>query len=183
MNQKSPIITLRDFVEDDSPFGNDQGQAAYAKIQKELNKHPNAKIVGVSLKGIKRTDASFPRESIISLAKVKRGEMGFYLKDVASKDILDNWEYAARAKEQPLFVYDGKDWSVLGFDLGEDMKKLFDFIIKNETVTTSIVAEKFKLTAPNASMKLKKLLNQGLLVGSKETAESGGLEYIFSAIK
>lgn len=183
MNQKKIILTLLDFVEDDSPFGNDQGQASYSKLQKELNKYPNAKIVGISLKGIKRTDASFPRESIISLAKSKRGEIGFYLKDAISKDILDNWEYAARAKEQPLFVYDGKDWNVLGFDLSDDMKKLFDFIIKNETVTTAVIAEKFKLTAPNASMKLKKLLNQGLLVGSKETAESGGLEYIFSAIK
>jgi hypothetical protein len=183
MIQKNPTIVLRNFVSDDSPYGNDEGQAAYSKILKELNRHPQAKIVGISLKGIRRTDASFPRESIFSLAKAKRGEIGFYLKDAVDTDILDNWEYAARAKEQPLFVYDAKGWRILGFDLSDDMKKLFDFIIKSESVTTSVVAEKFKLTAPNASMKLKKLLNQGLLMGSKETAESGGLEYVFFAIK
>lgn len=183
MNQKNPTLYLRDYVEDDSPFGNDQGQSAYLKLQKELNKYNNVKIVGISLKGIKRTDASFPRESIISLAKSKRGEIGFFLKDVANKDILDNWEYAARAKDQPIFVYDGKEWSIIGIDFNDDTRKLFDFIIKNETVTTSLVAEKFKISTPNASMKLKKLMNQGLLIGEKETAESGGLEYVFSAIK
>lgn len=183
MNQKNPTINLRDFVDDDSPFGNDLGQVTYLKLQKEINKLSNTKIIGISLKGIKRTDASFPRESVISLAKAMKGEIGFYLKDVISRDILDNWEYAARAKEQPLFVYDSKGWTILGFDLSDDTRKLFDFIIKNETVTTSLIAEKFKLSTPNASMKLKKLLTQGLLVASKETAESGGLEYIFSAIK
>ena len=46
-----------------------------------------------------------------------------------------------------------------------------------------MIAEKFGLSTPNASMKLKKLLGQGLLIGSKGTVESGGLEYIFFAIK
>lgn len=184
MNQKNPIISLFDLIGgEDSPYGNDQGQAAHAKLKKELNKYPQARIIGISLKGIKRTDASFPRESVISLAKEKRGELGFYLKDFANEDMIDNWDYAARFKEQPLVVFIGKEFKVIGPELGSDTQKLLSFIMNKETVTTSMVAEKFDLSAPNASGKLKKLLNQGLVIGSKETAESGGLEYVFSAIK
>ena len=194
MKQKKVIIKLRDVVGKSIGFGNNIGRETYQKLQSVLDEHPESKIplplivlaikiFGISFDGMEMMDASFARESVISLAKAKRGEVGFYLRDFASKDLQDNWEYAARAKEQPLFVYEGKSWSVLGLDLGEETRKLFDFIIKNENVTTSIVAEKFKLSAPNASMKLKKLLGQGLLIGSKGTAESGGLEYVFSAIK
>ena len=183
MKQKEIIIKLRDVVGKSIGFGNNIGRETYQKLQTVLDEHPESKIFGISFDGMEMMDASFARESVISLAKAKRGEIGFYLKDFASKDLKDNWEYAARAKEQPLFVYEGKNWSLLGLDLNEDMKKIFDFIIKKESVTTSLIAEKFKLSAPNASMKLKKLLGQGLLIGSKGTAETGGVEYIFSAIK
>lgn len=183
MNQKNPIIHLLDLTGDDSPYGNDQGQAIHAKLKKELNKYPYAKIIGISLKGIKRTDSSFPRESVISLAKEKREEIGFYLKDFANNDMIDNWHYAANAKDQPLIVILGKEFKVIGPELSADTLKIFAFVMSEERVTTSMVAEKFNLSAPNASGKLKKLLKQGLLIGSKETAETGGLEYVFSAIK
>ena len=183
MNQNNPTLNLFEIIGDDSPYGNDQGQEAHATLKKELNKYPNAKIVGISLKGIKRTDSSFPRESVIALAKEKRGEIGFYLKNFANEDMVDNWHYAANAKDQPLIVLIGKEFRVIGPGPSADNLKLLTFIMKNETVTTSEIAEKFELSAPNASMKLKKLLNQGLIIGSKETAETGGLEYIFTAIK
>jgi predicted DNA-binding transcriptional regulator len=183
MKQKKAVINLFDIIKDDSPYGNDQGQATHSKLKKEINKFPGVKILGISLKGIKRTDASFPRESVVALAKEKRGEIGFYLKDFASDDMIDNWSYGASAKDQPLIVYLGKEFKVIGPSLSADMLKILTYIIKSETVTTSKVAEKFDLSAPNASMKLKKLFNQGLVVGSKEVAESGGIEYVYGALK
>lgn len=183
MNQNNPIISLREVLNSDSAFGNDQGRAVYQKLLALLDKHPGSKVVGISLKGIKRTDASFPRESVISLAKAKRGEKGIYLKDFDSKDLMDNWDYAAKAKDQPILVIKDKDFEVIGPDLSEGTKELLAFIMKRGLVTTSMVAEQFDITVQNASGKLKKLLMQGLALGSKEAAESGGLEYNFIAIK
>lgn len=183
MNQKNPTIELRKLVDDDSPYGNDQGQATQVKLKKELSKYPQSKIIGISLKGIKRTDASFPRESVVSLVKEKCGEIGFYLKDFANDDMIDNWNYAARAKEQPIVVFTNKEFKVIGPELSADTYKLLDFVMKKQVVTTSLVAEEFGYSAPNASMKLKKLKSQGLIIGNKETAVSGGLEYVFTAIK
>lgn len=184
MKQKNPIIILRDFTPDDAPFGTEQGQTVCFKIQKELNKHPSEKIIGISFKGIQRIDVSFSRESVVTLAKSKRGEVGFYLKDLKNKDNIENLKAAAKAKDQPLIVTDDSSFEVIGPELSPDMKELFYFIMDSNSVTTSSVVRKFpKLSVPNASGKLKKLLNLGLIIGSKETAESGGLEYVFSAIK
>lgn len=103
--------------------------------------------------------------------------------DFGSEDMIDNWDYAAKAKDQPLIINKNKEFRVIGPKLSADVLKLLTYIMENDTATSSVIAEEFDISAPNASMKLKKLLNLGLVIGSKETAESGGLEYVFSAIK
>ena len=98
------IISLYDLIGDSSAFGNHEGREIYQKLLSALDEHPDKKIIGISLIGITRTDASFPRESVISLAKSRKGEKGFYLQDFASRDLMDNWDYAAKAKEQNMII-------------------------------------------------------------------------------
>ncbi len=181
MNE-SFVINLFDLVGSATPFGNAEGRDAYIKLLSALDTHPNKKIVGISLKGITRTDASFPRESVISLVKAKRGEKGFYLQDFASEDLMDNWNYASIAKDQPMIVYTDTGYELLGNEISDGSRELLDFIIKNKTVTTSRVVEEFDVSAQNASAKLKKLLSTGLILGTKQTAETGGMEFIYTAI-
>ena len=177
------IIDLAGIVGSDVMFGNAEGRDAYQKVAKELDNHPGRNIFGISLKGIRLTDASFPRESIISLIKSKKCEMGFYLLEFLSKDLMDNWDYAAKAKDQPVIVLVDDGYEVIGPTLTTGAKALLDFIMTEGVTTTSKVAEKFEVSAQNASAKLKKLFLQGLILGSKESAESGGMEFVFKAIK
>ncbi|KPC06070.1 Uncharacterized protein AC500_2039 [Pseudomonas amygdali pv. lachrymans] len=44
------------------------------------------------------------------------------------------------------------------------------------------MAETLEISVPNASTKLKKLLDQGYILRAEETAESGGIEYVYHAI-
>lgn len=181
---KQPLtIELYKLIDDESAFGNDQGRAIYQKILSILDQHPEQDIIEISLKGIKRTDASFPRESVISLAKNLKGDKGLYLKDFYSRDLMDNWAYAAIAKEQPIIVMTQDGYELLGTDVGTRRRELLDFIMEYGTVTTSKVAEKFDISAQNASAKLKKLSSMGLVLGSKQTAETGGVEFVYRAIK
>ena len=123
-----------------------------------------------------------PRESIISLAKARRGEIGFYLQDFEGKDLIDNWDYAAKAKEQPMIVFKEKGFELIGPPLPAGSMELLTFIMKKDTVTTSLVAEKFQISSQNASGKLKKLHALGLLLATKEVAETGGIEFVYKAI-
>jgi len=177
------IINLLDLADSPTPFGNLEGREVNLKLLSALDAHPSKNVVGISLKGITRTDASFPRESVISLAKAKRGEKGFYLQDFVSTDLMDNWRYAAIAKEQPLIVFTDDGYELLGNDISTGLKALLDFVMKSKVVTTSKVAEEFDVTAQNASAKLKKLLSTGLVLGSKQAAESGGIEFVYTAIR
>lgn len=175
-------MRLRDFTKDDHPFGNKQGRETLSLMSDFVDENPSD-IYEISIEGIVATDASFPRESVISLAKLSKGEKGFYLTGSFTKDLLDNWHYAAVAKEQPLILKNGNGYSIIGTALNKGAMELLDFIMLEGEVTTSKVVQKFGGSAQNASAKLKKLYSTGLILGSKVVAESGGLEFVYRAIK
>ena len=177
------VIKLYDLVGDNTAFGNSEGRNVYQKLLTALDDYPNKNVIGISLSGITRTDASFPRESVISLAKTKRGEKGFYLQDFASRDLMDNWNYAAIAKDQPIIVFTDSGYELLGNEISLGSKELLDFVMRSKTVTTSKVSEELDVSAQNASAKLKKLLSMGLVLGAKQAAESGGMEFVYTAIQ
>jgi len=183
MRQDKFIIKLRAIVGKEVAFGNPLGRLVYQRLQAELDAHPASKTVGISFEGMEMMDASFARESVVSLAKAKRGEIGFYLKDFASKDLMDNWDYAAKAKDQPMIVLKDKGYEIIGPELSDGAREILGFVMRKGTVTTSMVADELKIKVANASVRLKKMLDQGILLGEKEVAETGGLEYNFLAIK
>lgn len=182
MKQNKIILRLIDFTENDHPFGNKQGREVLAKLSDYIDAH-ESDIYEISLDGIVATDASFPRESVISLAKLNKGEKGFYLSGTLSKDLLDNWHYAAIAKEQPLILKEGNGYRIIGPEPKGGAKDLLDFIMEEGEVTTAKVVMKFGGSAQNASAKLKKLFTTGLILGRKAVAESGGLEFVYRAIR
>ena len=55
--------------------------------------------------------------------------------------------------------------------------------MKEGEVSTAKVVQMFGVSAHNASAKLKKLFATGLILGRKTVAESGGLEFVYRAIK
>lgn len=179
------IISLSD-ITGKKPFlsGNVLGKNVFQELQRLTEAHPGVAIFGISLKSILATDASFPRESVISLAKLLCGEKGFFLKDFDSDDLIDNWNYAAKAKNQAIIVLKGaRGYDVIGPELSTGTRELLDFVMKEGVVTTSKVAKEFDISAQNASAKMKKLHSMGLVLGSKEAAESGGLEFVYTAIR
>lgn len=182
MKQNKILLHLLEFTENDHPFGNKQGREVLLKLSDYIDAH-EASIYEVSLEGIVATDASFPRESVISLAKMHKGQKGFYLTGNLSKDLLDNWHYAAIAKEQPLILKEDGGYRVIGPEPTAGAKELLDFIMDQDEVTTAKVVQMFGGSAQNASAKLKKLFATGLILGRKAVAESGGLEFVYRAIK
>ena len=80
-------MRLRDFTIDDHPFGNKQGRETLSKLSNYVDDNPSD-IYEISLEGIVATDASFPRESVISLVKMNKGEKGFYLTGSLAKTSL-----------------------------------------------------------------------------------------------
>jgi predicted transcriptional regulator len=177
------IINLLDFTNDSHPNGNIQGKSVFKKIDLFIFENQMVDVFGISLKGIEATDASFPRESIIALSKKYRGQKFFYLIDMNNIDLIDNWSYGAIAKEQPLTIWNGSKYQTIGPETSDANKPLLDYILKNRAATTSQVAKYFDITAQNASTRLKKIYSAGYINRTEETAETGGKEFVYKAIK
>jgi hypothetical protein len=177
------VVKLRDFTDSDRPFGNSQGKAVFRGLVDFVEAHPAVRVFGISLSGIEATDASFPRESVISLAKQLRGEKGIYLTDLHNRDLIDNWSYAALAKAQPLVIWTGQEFEIIGPEMNQATKTLVTYVLQQSQVTASQVAADLGLSVQNASTRLKNLVQQGYFLRVEEAAESGGIEFKYLAIK
>lgn len=183
MKQKIVTLRLRDFTSDDHPYGNAEGKKVFASVLAAVDANPTAKIFRVSMDGIVATDASFPRESVVSVAKQLRGEKAFYLSEFSDRDLIDNWHYAAKAKEQPLAIWTGKKFDFIGPELTSSAQVLLEYVLANSNVLASKVASDLDLSVPNASTRLKNLVKDGYLLRSEDVAESGGIEYQYHLVE
>ncbi|MBY0570010.1 MAG: winged helix-turn-helix domain-containing protein [Burkholderiaceae bacterium] len=183
MKQKSIPIVLREFTEGPRPSGNTQGKDTFRKLSDFIDSHPSATIFSVSFAGIEATDASFARESIVSVAKRYRGQKGFFLLDLTNRDIIFNWECAASAVEQPLVIWRDHEFEVIGPKLSSSTATLLNYVLKKETTSASQISNDLDMSVQNASTRLKKLVELGYIMRSEVIAESGGIEFTYNAIK
>lgn len=183
MNQNSLVVRLRDVTQTGLPFGNTEGRATYQKLLSTVEANPAVRIVGISFEDIEATDASFPRESVVSLAKHLRGQVGVYLQDISDRDLIDNWDYAAKAKEQPLTIWKRDGFEMIGPTMTSSTRELVDYVLTRGVVVASQVAADLDISVPNASTRLKNLVSQGYLLRAEDVAASGGIEFKYLAIK
>lgn len=175
------LVKLLDLTEGNShPFGNILGREVFKRLQGVVDAHPGCKSFEVSLDGVIATDSSFPRESVIALAKQLRGERWFYITHVSSLDLIDNWDYAAKAKQQSLILISNTETRVIGPDVKSATKELLDFVLSQKCVSTANVAKALGISVQNASTRLKKLANEGLITRTEASSSTGGIEFLYS---
>jgi hypothetical protein len=183
MNRNPVFVTLSTFTSSKRPFGNQEGKEVYSKLFEFVEQNHAASLFGILMDGIELTDASFPRESVVSLAKQFRGEKGFFLKNLTDRDLIDNWNYAAKAKDQPLMLWNASSFEILGPDLSKATRELVEFVLLRGEVLASQVANELGLSVQNASTRLKSSVTQGYLLRAEDVADSGGVEFKYFAVK
>lgn len=184
MNEMTLTIRLRDHMAGSDGWGHEEGREVFTKLLHVVESNPGKRIFRISLAGVSRTDASFPRESVMELARRYRGDKGFCLIDVANVDLLDNWVAAAEKKNQPMVVWLNDDsHRLIGPSPSKGNAPMFEFALKAPIVRTSEAADALDLKVPNASTKLKQLWEQGFLLRREDVADSGGVEYLYFRIR
>lgn len=167
-------------------WGHIQGRQVYERLQTVVEAHLSEEIFHISLSGVKRTDITFPRESVIELAKHYRGKLGFCLIDASDEDLLDNWDAAALRREQPLMVWntirDPRPRRILGPELSTGLREMFSYVLSVPVARTSEAATSLELKVSNASNKLKQLWQEGYILRREQSASSGGVEHCYVRI-
>jgi hypothetical protein len=176
------VIQLRDFMERDNGWGNEEGREVHQRLLRAVEREAGKLIFRISLAGIRRTDASFARESVIELAKRFRAQKGFCLVDVPDQDLLDNWEAAAVKRQQPLTVWHGHRPQTIGPAPSRGNKALLDYVLSVRETTAAMAAKALALKLTNTSSKLKQLLDEGFILRRDEVSPTGGVEYHYFRI-
>lgn len=182
MNQIPQIMKLIDFTKENSPYGTQKGREVFSLMREFIEKQMSTNIFEISFEDIEFADSSFTRESIILLAQLYKGRKGLYISSIYDQDIIDNIDYIAQILKQPICIKVDQRIQVLGPKLTKTNLEILDLIIKKKKVTAALVASEFDISVPNASSKLKKLVDDGYVLRFEETAESGGIEFIYHSI-
>jgi len=164
-------------------WGREAGRAVFLKLLEAVEAHPGACRFQLDLVGVRRLDASFPRESFVALAKRFCGEKSFALCGPLDPDTEDNIDAAARKRQMPLVVREGTAWRVLGPEPSPGLRPVFAVAMQQGEVTTAeLIRPPHNLgTANNVSNKLRQLTEEGYLVRREEASSTGGKEYRYLA--
>ena len=86
------------------------------------------------------------------------------------------------ALDQPLTIKLENETKLLGPALTKSNLEIFNLLKIKRKLTTSQLASLMNMSVPNASSKLKKLVDDGYILRFEETAETGGIEFIYQSI-
>lgn len=166
----------------DDGWGNAEGREVFQRLLKTTESDPGKLIYRISLEGVRRTDASFPRESVVELAIRFRGKKGFCLVDISDPDLLDNWKAAAVMREQPLTIWQNGKPEIIGRKPTAGNEEVLRYVLYNGEASAATVARELKLQLTNASTKLRQLEKDGFIMRRDEASPTGGIEYIYFRI-
>lgn len=182
MNQKTYILDLRKFTDGPNPYGTNRGRKAHSLLVESIDLLPGASVVGISLSNIEAADVSFFRECLIYTVKRYSKQIAFYVCGVTDEDIVANLHGAAISGDQNLTCWVGKECRFVGPEPSASSKALLDFVINNREATTAEAAAALEISVQNASTRLKRLADEGFLLRSEVSADSGGKEFVYRLI-
>ena len=178
---RTQIMPLRDFMKRSEGWGRSEGREVYQQLLRFVEDNPGTIVFRISMKGVQRMDISFASEAIVELARRFRRTKGFCLVDLTDTDLIENIDAACEKKKQPMIILE-PTLALLGLHPTKGTHEAFEFAMARlQARTTEFAAEK-GISIPNSSMKFKQLWEQGFLLRSETTSDSGGLEYVYCRI-
>lgn len=178
---RTQVLPLRDFMKRPEGWGRSQGREVYQQLLRFVEDNPGTVVFRISMKGVQRMDLSFASEAIVELARRFRRTKGFCLVDLTDTDLIENIDAACEKKKQPMIVLE-PTFALLGLRPTKGTHEAFEFAMARLQARATEFATEKGISIPNSSMKFKQLWEQGFLLRSETTADSGGLEYVYCRI-
>lgn len=179
MNQNCATIRLFDLVGKEDAWGREEGAEVYPKLLQGVQKLNGTGCVRISAAGLKRTDASFPRETVFAVALRHKGEKVFVICDMENESVADNWDMAGSKLGLGILCKDERGHaSFLGPAPSEANQALYWAVVgSGEGMTAGEAARKLHKSLTNVSTQLKQLKDKGYLIRREIASPSGGTEF------
>lgn len=183
LNEKRCLIRFTDFMDGPDGWGRAFGGDAHRKFVDYVESHPGQNIFRVSMKDVGKIDFSYASEAIVEVIRRFRGVKSICLVDLEDKDIIDNIDAAASQVKVPIMIWNGGEPKLIGQQPSQGNKQAFAYALAHTDVRAAEFAEAVpNISIANASTKFKQLWEQGFLMRSEGSAESGGVEFIYHRI-
>ena len=176
-------MPLAEFMDRPDGWGRCQGRELYQRLLVFVEDNPGTVVFRISMKDVERMDISFASEAIVELAKRFRRGKGFCFVDLTNADLIENIDAACVKKDQPMVVIGYGGVYLIGLNPSEGTREALEFAMSRPQARASEFAAKKGISLANASMKLKKLWDQGFLLRREAIAETGGVEYVYCSVK
>ena len=184
MNENRTVLKLLNCMVSPEGWGREQGRQVYGKLIDFVEANPGVTIFQISLQGVKRIDFSFASETLVELARRYRSSKGFCILTPIDPDMLENFDAAAERKSQPLMIWGGDEYHIIGVKPSRGASGALSFALQREsTRAAEFISANPEISIANASMKFKQLWEQGFLLRREDTSGSGGVEYVYYRIK
>ena len=183
MNQlEAQLLPLVRFMDRPEGWGRHQGRRVYQRLLQFVEDNPGTMIFRISMAGVQRMDISFASEAIVELIIRFRRSKGFSIVDPSNEDLTENIDAACSKKNQPITVLANQDVKLIGPKPSEGTREALEFVMDSPCARASDLANERGISLNNASMKLKKLWDQGFVLRQEKTSDSGGVEFIYLRI-
>ena len=177
------MIRFRECMNRSDGWGRARGREAYQRLLAAVERLPGVDVFRVSFKDVDRLDTSFASETVVEIARRFRKEKGFCIVDLSDEDIIENIDLAASKKDQPVFVWSDGRARLIGRQPSQGVRDALEFALARDDVrSVDYAVAREDMSVSNASMKFKSLWSEGFLLRRESTAESGGVEHVYSRI-
>lgn len=139
-------------------------------------------VVELSMEGIKALDCAFFEEAVYKrIADLTQGA-AIYLSGVESSDVARTCEITARALGRYLVIEGEQTYRIVGADLRPSDASQVEAVYEKGFNNSRDIADAYDISVSTASMRLKDMLQKGLVLRAEVVSETGGYEYRYFPI-
>jgi len=163
-------------------WGRVMGRAVRAQLEERLEVLPAGDRLLIDLKGVEVFDVSFAAEAfgrLIGGIAAAYADRGVVFTNIEADSVYDNLNAALDLLGlMALVVYGPRKWVLVG-KAAETDKATMDALRVLKQATAPEIADKLGIKLTACNQRLRKLLDNGVVVRAKEAGEAGGESYIY----
>lgn len=174
-------IKIFDDKESQLYFGSVQAKLDFSKLFTIIENLNESIFNLVSVPESVHVDSVYVRDCIGELVKHYKCQK-YFVFELEDKRISSNWIAGAKFSQATLIVRCNGVTDYVGEELGKSNIELLTLIESLGSCNTVDVANKICSSVQNASVRLKKLTDKGLLIRHERSSVTGGKEFIYESI-
>lgn len=187
MSDKSAVrythVAMGKWTQGPFALGSSSGQALGIELSQLVYGSRGPHVVGLCMAGIEAIDGPFMEQALYGLIHNVVEGSAIFIRGITSNDVERSCDLIAKGLERYLIIESDSGLRIAGLAVRPVDEPLIEALYEKKLSSAKEIADAYKMSLPNASIKLKNLVAKGLALRVEKTAPSGGYEYRYFPIR